>query len=65
MTRELEAYEVERFRQMGRHLDLMWNVGKVQFSHSHVGICGMYDAWAVQHCAYWAIHLSAPNEAWR
>lgn len=29
VTREFEAYEVERFRQMGRHLDLMWNVGKV------------------------------------
>lgn len=28
VTREFEEYEVERFRQMGRHLDLMWNVGK-------------------------------------
>lgn len=32
VTRELEGYEVERFRQMGRHLDLMWNVGKVHLT---------------------------------
>mmetsp|Transcript_2698 Transcript_2698/g.7986 ORF Transcript_2698/g.7986 Transcript_2698/m.7986 type:complete len:273 (+) Transcript_2698:311-1129(+) len=25
ITRELEAYDTERIRQMGRHLDLMWN----------------------------------------
>jgi hypothetical protein len=29
VTRELEAYEAERFKQMSRHLDLMWSVGKV------------------------------------
>jgi len=32
VARELEGYEVERFRQMGRHLDLMWNLGKVCLS---------------------------------
>jgi hypothetical protein len=38
VTRELEGYEVERFRQMGRHLDLMWNVGKVQ-------LCMLLPSW--------------------
>ncbi len=29
MTRELESYETERFRSMGRHLELMWNFNQV------------------------------------
>lgn len=38
VTRELEGYEVERFRQMGRHLDLMWNVGKVHPCTLHMSM---------------------------
>jgi hypothetical protein len=29
VSRELEEFDVERFRRVGAHLDLMWNVAKV------------------------------------
>ena len=29
VSRELEEFDLERFRRVGAHLDLMWNVAKV------------------------------------
>ena len=36
VSRELESFDVERFRRAGAHLDLMWNVEKVPAQSSRV-----------------------------
>ena len=41
VSRELEEFDVERFRRVGAHLDLMWNVAKVRTGAVRMGSAGL------------------------
>ena len=41
VSRELDEFDVERFRRVGAHLDLMWNVAKVRSAAEYMSDVGL------------------------
>ena len=53
VSRELEEFDVERFRRASAHLDLMWNVEKVRFAAGRAlcaGLLSLVNVATVQLC---------------